>query len=1115
MSQSYRQSELFAGSDWTVLYRAFTEINFNASDPTSINTALREYIRQNYPEDFNDWIESSEFVAIIDLLSWLAGTLAFKTDIAARENFLETAESRESILRLARFLSYNPQRNQPARGLVKLVQVETDDDITDAYGVSLNNTPVVWDDPEDSDWFERFILIMNNAFVKNNPFGTPLRSGTVSDTRTQLYRVNTQMSDNDFTYGAQVSGESMDFEIVNADFEDNSGFIERTPNPNSAFHVLYRNDGNGNTSSRTGFFLLFKQGTTKKESFNITTPIENLLLDISSTNVNESDVWVQTVEDDGTVLSTWEPVPAIFSENITFNSIDADIRNIYSVVTRDEDRISIRFSDGRFGAAPVGNVRVTYRVSNGLSYQIRPQEMDRISIPMTYYNRAGVKRTITFTFSLQEAVTNSSPRETDAQIQQRAPAVYATQNRMVSGEDYNTFPLQGNNSVKLKAVNRVYSGHSRYIDLNDPTGNFQDTSVFSDDGLFYKEPYNSYTEVPLSLNRTPAEIASIYIQPMLESQSATNYVRDIIMTAWENGDIPALTGVTWVQSTDSNYGETGWLNGATNSDIWHLHPGALMLVAENGNQRWVGVADVNGSAINGNYSTGIGAVTLSDNIANGASILGILPRYAAIMTSDTVATIIQCVNDNKSFTLWYDYNSYSSNTDINAHWVVEKSATNLMLDAQSGTLIKILTANYVNGGIWRLSAKGMRFIFESKRNVQWYFEGERAVNEQTGVEQADMVRIMKLNEDLKTGTGRGLGKDYELAIDGMYYYGDGYSDPRRCVVTLNDSDQDGFEDAPDTYLNVISPEPKDTYLFWHRALTDIDPVGVFEPFYDMVVYPSYNDRVGDVAAPVGTIAYQITGSSLASNNTFWMLTGNGWVEQPHTSYKVARGRGPNVAIRWLDNGVSYSPLGSTINFHWKHYAPSDHRIDPASTNIMDIFVLTTEYDFRTRQWIANGAKLSEIPVPPTELDLRLAYSEFDDYKMFSDELVWRPVKYKYLFGNGALPELRTQFKVVKLLNTTLSDGEIKSRVVRAINDYFDVTLWDFGETFYFTELAAYVHQQLANVIGSFVIVPMDDDASFGDGFEVHCRADELFISTAQVTDVSIINANTATNLRIK
>ena len=62
------------------------------------------YIRENYPEKFNDYIESSEFIAIIELLAYLSQNLAFRVDLNTRENFLATAESRESVLRLAKML---------------------------------------------------------------------------------------------------------------------------------------------------------------------------------------------------------------------------------------------------------------------------------------------------------------------------------------------------------------------------------------------------------------------------------------------------------------------------------------------------------------------------------------------------------------------------------------------------------------------------------------------------------------------------------------------------------------------------------------------------------------------------------------------------------------------------------------------------------------------------------------------------------------------------------------------------------------------------------------------------------------------------------------------------
>ncbi len=58
-------------------------------------------------------------------------------------------------------------------------------------------------------------------------------------------------------------------------------------------------------------------------------------------------------------------------------------------------------------------------------------------------------------------------------------------------------------------------------------------------------------------------------------------------------------------------------------------------------------------------------------------------------------------------------------------------------------------------------------------------------------------------------------------------------------------------------------------------------------------------------------------------------------------------------------------------------------------------------------------------------------------------------------------ELQATFKVVKNPKTNVSDAVIKTRVIAAINEFFALDNWDFGDSFYFTELAAYIHQQLS------------------------------------------------------
>jgi len=256
------------------------------------------------------------------------------------------------------------------------------------------------------------------------------------------------------------------------------------------------------------------------------------------------------------------------------------------------------------------------------------------------------------------------------------------------------------------------------------------------------------------------------------------------------------------------------------------------------------------------------------------------------------------------------------------------------------------------------------------------------------------------------------------------------------------------------------------------------------------------------------------------DNTFWIYngpltsTGGGFSQDTTQNYAYEIGRGPNVAAVWnTANGTTF-PNGTEIFLQWKHYAPSTSRIDPSSQNIIDIFVLTYSYDTAVRQWIAAGADPSSEPLPPTELDLRLAFESMENYRMFSDALVWRPVSYKYLFGPNADPSVQVNFKVVRIANASVSNGTIQSNVINAINTYFDAAYWDFGETFYWSELGAYIHQQLAGQIASIVLVPTAPNAFFGDGFEISSRCDEIFISTAQVSNVVIIDSNTPANLRI-
>ena len=114
-----------------------------------------------------------------------------------------------------------------------------------------------------------------------------------------------------------------------------------------------------------------------------------------------------------------------------------------------------------------------------------------------------------------------------------------------------------------------------------------------------------------------------------------------------------------------------------------------------------------------------------------------------------------------------------------------------------------------------------------------------------------------------------------------------------------------------------------------------------------------------------------------------------------------------------------------------------------------------------------------------------------------------PVKYKVLFGDLASSELQARFPVTKTANSSMSDTEIKQNVIRLIETYFSVDNWDFGEEFYFTEMAAYIHN---NMIGQPSINPtVANDMNTTELFEISSDSDELFLPILTTSNIDIVN----------
>jgi hypothetical protein len=203
----------------------------------------------------------------------------------------------------------------------------------------------------------------------------------------------------------------------------------------------------------------------------------------------------------------------------------------------------------------------------------------------------------------------------------------------------------------------------------------------------------------------------------------------------------------------------------------------------------------------------------------------------------------------------------------------------------------------------------------------------------------------------------------------------------------------------------------------------------------------------------------------------------------------------------------------SLYFQYRHNTPLSNRIDPGTTNIIDLYVVTQSYYIAYQNWLRDTTGTVLQPDTPTIDELSTDYQKLQDYKMISDTMIINSVQFKPLFGPKAAQELRATIKVIRAQNSTASVSEIKSSVLAEINTYFSIDKWNFGDTFYFSELAAYLHRQLGSIISSVVLVPLDQQKSFGDLYEIRSQPNEIFANGATIDNIDVIQALTSSNLR--
>jgi hypothetical protein len=340
-------------------------------------------------------------------------------------------------------------------------------------------------------------------------------------------------------------------------------------------------------------------------------------------------------------------------------------------------------------------------------------------------------------------------------------------------------------------------------------------------------------------------------------------------------------------------------------------------------------------------------------------------------------------------------------------------------------------------------------------------------------------------------------------IIGQPVESDGYVDDFQVLISYRDSDNDGVPDNPDFFEEITGYATGSAnlgiYVFF-RLVQDATLLERYEivPTTDVVYqYPIKSAiEVVKYEYPVGQVYYAYTENKL--------------YQSVHDPLFLT----PNYILVELNNWLM-RPGRQGLSFQYKHNSNNTTRIDPATTNIIDLYVVTQAYYTSYQNWIQDTTNTVPIPSKPTISELNIAYSQLNDYKMLSDNIILNSVVFKPLFGPKAAPALRATIKCIKSSSTNASNSEIRSAVLSAMNSYFSINNWNFGDTFFFSELSAYLHAQVGDLISSVVLVPNDPNLTFGDLYEIKCAPYEIFVNAATANDVVIIPALTPNELQAR
>jgi hypothetical protein len=494
-------------------------------------------------------------------------------------------------------------------------------------------------------------------------------------------------------------------------------------------------------------------------------------------------------------------------------------------------------------------------------------------------------------------------------------------------------------------------------------------------------------------------------------------------------------------------------------------------------------------------------------VPTGALAIQVIPIFVKEIPNSLQTSMAEQITLKRNFGLGYDslgtitgtsgtwYLITTTNLDVDAPWSQANAGDTTGAGLDASWFIEFV----FNSGFYTVSFRALDYYFGSVTQTRFFFSGDQLVyDSRTGTTISDFINVLKTNSQPTSAAP--LGSDIITKIVGQPIQIDGLVDDYQVLVSFSNRNNDGVPDNPDFFQEVIGPVPNPAsavspWVFLKR-IVDFDNLQRYVLIDSGIVnsqYATENNVLVVLAEYVpGQVFYTYT------DDAFYILVAD-----------------VTTGVRSLVTTDEYIAQTGRQNlfFQYRHNSPLTNRIDPGTTNIIDVYVVTNEYYIAYTNYVQDTTNTVIEPQPPTLDFLNTAYAGLNNYKMLSDTMILNSVQFQPLFGAKALPELRATIKVIRAAQSVASTSEIQNLIVQYLNQYFSLDLWDFGDTFYFSELSGFLHNKLSGIVSSVVLVPLNPDKYFGSLYEIRCAPNQIFVNGATVQNIEVITALTPTNIR--